>query len=76
MSGPAVSSIYACSSAPVSSSRDEKRSGVLAPSTPGPIREVAEWAGEFKRFWEASYARLDAYLDHLKRQEKHDGHRH
>jgi DNA-binding transcriptional ArsR family regulator len=20
----------------------------------GPIREVAEWAGEFKRFWEAS----------------------
>lgn len=42
----------------------------------GPIREVAEWAGEFKRFWDASYARLDAYLDHLKRQEKRDGHRH
>src|SRR6476620_2865419 len=42
----------------------------------GPIREVAEWAGEFRRFWDASYARLDAYLDHLKRQEKPDGHRH
>ena len=42
----------------------------------GPIREVAEWAGEFKRFWDASYARLDAYLGHLKRQEKPDGHRH
>src|SRR6476469_6949400 len=39
-----------------------------------PIREVAEWAGEFKRFWEASYARLDAYLDYLKRLEKPDGH--
>jgi len=46
----------------------------VTPETP--IREVAEWAGEFKRFWEASYARLDAYLDHLKRQEKHDGPRH
>jgi DNA-binding transcriptional ArsR family regulator len=42
----------------------------------GPIREVAEWTGGFKRFWDASYARLDAYLDHLKRQEKPDGHRH
>ena len=41
-----------------------------------PIREVAEWAGGFKRFWDASYARLDTYLDHLKRQEKPHGHRH
>ena len=41
----------------------------------GPIKEVAEWAGEFRRFWDASYARLDAYLDHLKRQGKPDGHR-
>jgi DNA-binding transcriptional ArsR family regulator len=40
-----------------------------------PIKEVAEFAGEFRRFWDASYARLDAYLEHLKRQEKHDGHR-
>ena len=42
----------------------------------GPIREVAEWATGFKRFWDASYARLDAYLDHLKRQDNPDGHRH
>ena len=42
----------------------------------GPLKEVAEWAGEFRRFWDASYARLDAYLERLKRQEKHDGHRH
>jgi len=27
-----------------------------------PLKEVAEWAGEFQRFWDASYARLDAYL--------------
>ncbi|HET8834114.1 MAG TPA: metalloregulator ArsR/SmtB family transcription factor [Gemmatimonadales bacterium] len=42
----------------------------------GPIREVADWAIGFKRFWDASYARLDPYLGHLKRQEKTHGHRH
>ena len=33
-----------------------------------PIREVAEWAGEFRRFWDASYARLDAYLEQLRQE--------
>jgi len=37
-----------------------------------PLKEVAEWAGEFRRFWDASYARLDTYLQHLKEQEKSD----
>ena len=27
-----------------------------------PLKEVAEWAGEFRRFWDASYERLDAFL--------------
>lgn len=36
-----------------------------------PIKEVAQWAGEFRRFWDASYARLDNYLEQLK-QEKPD----
>ncbi|MGH7561040.1 MAG: ArsR/SmtB family transcription factor [Gemmatimonadales bacterium] len=40
----------------------------------GPIREVAEWAGEFRRFWDASYARLDALLQQVKEEEKPDGH--
>ena len=34
-----------------------------------PLKDVAEWAEEFRRFWDASYARLDLYLDHLKAQE-------
>jgi DNA-binding transcriptional ArsR family regulator len=42
----------------------------------GPIREVADWAIGFKRFWDASYARLAAYLDHLTRRERPHGHRH
>jgi DNA-binding transcriptional ArsR family regulator len=37
-----------------------------------PLREVAEWAGEFRRFWDASYTRLDAYLQQLKEQENPD----
>ena len=34
-----------------------------------PIKEVAEWAGEFRRFWDASYARLDGYLQQLDDEE-------
>jgi len=40
-----------------------------------PLKEVAEWAGEFRRFWDASYARLDAYLEQLKAQENTDDQR-
>ena len=39
-----------------------------------PLQEVAEFAGEFRRFWDASYARLDTYLQQLKQREKSDGH--
>jgi DNA-binding transcriptional ArsR family regulator len=31
-----------------------------------PIKEVAEWAQEFRRFWDASYDRLDGYLETMK----------
>src|SRR5947207_14117574 len=30
-----------------------------------PLREVTEWADGFRRFWDASYARLDTYLAEL-----------
>src|SRR6185295_17971101 len=30
-----------------------------------PLKDVAEWTNEFRRFWDASYARLDQYLQHL-----------
>src|SRR5512147_856102 len=33
-----------------------------------PLKEAVEWAGEFRRFWDASYARLDRYLDHLQQE--------
>ena len=36
-----------------------------------PLREVAEWAEEYRRFWDASYERLDDYLQHLKEEGHH-----
>jgi DNA-binding transcriptional ArsR family regulator len=35
-----------------------------------PLKEVAAWADKYRRFWDASYARLDRYLRDLQRQEK------
>ena len=37
-----------------------------------PLKDVAEWAGEFRRFWDASYARLDTYLQQMKQEEHSD----
>jgi DNA-binding transcriptional ArsR family regulator len=41
----------------------------------GPLKEVAEWAERYRRFWEESYDRLDEYLDELqgRGREKGDG---
>jgi len=38
-----------------------------------PLREVGEWAEQYRRFWDASYDRLDEYLRHLQeKEETHD----
>ena len=37
-----------------------------------PLREVSAWADGFRRFWDDSYRRLDAYLEELKEQEDDD----
>jgi len=31
-----------------------------------PIRQVADWADGYRAFWDASYERLDAYLEQMK----------
>ncbi|XVV03015.1 ArsR/SmtB family transcription factor [Actinosynnema sp. CA-248983] len=33
-----------------------------------PLREVSEWTDGFRRFWDDSYRRLDAYLERMKEQ--------
>jgi DNA-binding transcriptional ArsR family regulator len=35
---------------------------------PAPLKEVAGWVEQYRRFWEESLARLDAYLHELKKE--------
>jgi DNA-binding transcriptional ArsR family regulator len=37
-----------------------------------PIREVANWAGDFRSFWEQSFTKLDGLLDELQEEENRD----
>ena len=39
-----------------------------------PLKEVAEWAENYRRFWDKSFDRLDEYLKRLKEKEGNDGH--
>jgi DNA-binding transcriptional ArsR family regulator len=41
---------------------------------PAPLKEVADWADDYRRFWDESYARLDEYLRHLEEKERTHGH--
>lgn len=35
----------------------------------GPLQDVAGWVEHYRRFWKASFDRLDDYLQELKRQD-------
>lgn len=35
-----------------------------------PLREVADWIERYRRYWEQSFDRLDAYLGKLQQQDK------
>jgi DNA-binding transcriptional ArsR family regulator len=39
---------------------------------PERLREVADWIGQYRRHWEASFDRLDAYLRELQQTEQRD----
>ena len=36
----------------------------------GPLREVAAWVSQYRRHWEESFERLDAYLQELNEQQE------
>lgn len=38
-----------------------------------PLGDAAEWLGEYRRFWEESFDRLDEYLQVLQEREEKDG---
>lgn len=39
----------------------------------GPLKDVMEWTERYRRYWEHSFERLDAYLGELQRQEHRHG---
>jgi DNA-binding transcriptional ArsR family regulator len=39
-----------------------------------PLKEVADWVGEYRKFWEERFDRLDAYLRELQQEEKENDH--
>ncbi len=41
----------------------------------GPLKDVADWLEEYRRFWEESLDRLDDYLRELQVKEKKNGHK-
>lgn len=38
-----------------------------------PMKQAQQWIEEYRRFWEESFDRLDAYLQQLQEQEKTQG---
>ena len=39
----------------------------------GPMKGASDWLGEYRRFWEESFDRLDAYLQELQAKETKHG---
>lgn len=37
------------------------------------LKEVADWVGEYRRFWDESFERLDEFLEQLKEEKKSNG---
>jgi DNA-binding transcriptional ArsR family regulator len=37
-----------------------------------PLKDVTEWADRYRQFWDASYRRLDSYLDQVKEKDNDD----
>ncbi|MGH7616847.1 MAG: ArsR/SmtB family transcription factor [Gemmatimonadaceae bacterium] len=72
MSGPAVTKHLKVleRAGLVSRGRDAQRRPCRLQAAP--IKRVAEWADNYRRFWDASYERLDAYLNELMSEEQDD----
>ena len=37
------------------------------------LKEVSDWVGDYRRFWDESFERLDEYLEQLKREKNSGG---
>src|ERR1700674_3202605 len=41
----------------------------------GPLKDVADWVEDYRRYWDESFDRLDDYLQRLQQEEKKHGRR-
>jgi DNA-binding transcriptional ArsR family regulator len=55
----------------ISRSRDAQRRPCRLQAKP--LQEVARWADKYRRFWDASFERLDEYLQTMKARERNHG---
>jgi DNA-binding transcriptional ArsR family regulator len=39
---------------------------------PAPLKDIDSWMDQYRKFWEASFDRLDDYLKQLKTKDKND----
>jgi len=39
----------------------------------GPLRDIADWVNQYKRHWEESFERLDAYLREVQDEQEQQG---
>lgn len=70
MSGPAVSKHLRVLERAGLVSRGREAQWRPARLEATPLKEVAEWAEGYRRFWDESYERLDDYLRRLKEREE------
>ncbi len=40
---------------------------------PEPLKDIDKWISEYRKFWEASFDRLEGYLKQLQKKDKNDG---
>ena len=74
MSGPAVSKHLRVLERAGLITRGRKAQSRPCRLAAAPLKEVAEWAESYRRFWDESYGRLDEYLHHLQEKERTDDH--
>jgi DNA-binding transcriptional ArsR family regulator len=74
MSGPAVSKHLRVleRAGLISRGRDAQWRPCRLEATP--LKDVANWAEDYRRFWDESYQRLDEYLERMKDRERNHDH--
>lgn len=55
----------------ISRSRDAQRRPCRLAA--GPLKEATDWLGEYRRFWEESFDRLEEYLREVQQKESGNG---